>query len=72
MKEQKKHCNTCASSYYQEEKDLNGGKGLVRMQHCSNPHYNSPNYTNQMLGIVLVAAPHRQHSRPFAPKQNLK
>ncbi|MGE9971884.1 MULTISPECIES: hypothetical protein [Clostridia] len=49
MKEQKKHCNTCASSYYQEEKDLNGGKGLVRMQHCSNPHYNSPNYTNQML-----------------------
>nr|DAJ90186.1 MAG TPA: hypothetical protein [Caudoviricetes sp.] len=24
------------------------------------------------VGIVLVAAPHRQHSRPFAPKQNLK
>ena len=48
MKEQKKHCNTGASSYYQEEKDVNGGKGLVRMQHCSNPHYNSPNYTNQM------------------------
>lgn len=49
MKGQEKHCNTCASSYYQEEKNVNGGKDMVRMQHCSDPRYNSPVYTNQML-----------------------
>lgn len=49
MKDQEKHCNTCASSYYQEEKNVNGGKDMVRMQHCSDPRYNSPVYTNQML-----------------------
>ena len=40
---------TCASSYYQEEKNVNGGKDMVRMQYCSDPRYNSPVYTNQML-----------------------
>ena len=49
MKGQEKHCNTCASSYYQEEKNVNGGKDMVRMQYCSDPRYNSPVYTNQML-----------------------
>lgn len=49
MKDQEKHCNTCASSYYQEEKNVNGGKDMVRMQYCSDPRYNSPVYTNQML-----------------------
>lgn len=49
MKDQERHCNTCASSYYQEEKNVNGGKDMVRMQHCSDPRYNSPVYTNQML-----------------------
>ena len=34
MKDQEKHCNTCASSYYQEEKNVNGGKDMVRMQHA--------------------------------------
>ena len=42
MKGQEKHCNTCASSYYQEEKNVNGGKDMVRMQYCSDPRYNSP------------------------------
>ena len=31
MKDQEKHCNTCASSYYQEEKNVNGGKDMVRI-----------------------------------------
>lgn len=33
MKGQEKHCNTCASSYYQEEKNVNGGKDMVRIDH---------------------------------------
>lgn len=57
MKDQEKHCNTCASSYYQEEKNVNGGKDMVRMQHCSDPRYNSPVYTNQMLKLSGIFSP---------------
>ena len=35
-----KHCNTCASSYYVEE------KGMQR-QHCRNRKYNSVFYTEK-------------------------
>ena len=64
MKGQEKHCNTCASSYYQEEKNVNGGKDMVRMQYCSDPRYNSPVYTNHRGRPSLV---HRQHHSEKPP-----
>lgn len=48
MSEIEKHCNTCAFSFYETNKSAYIPSG-VKMQHCSNPVYNSPEYTQEML-----------------------
>lgn len=48
MAELKKHCDTCAYSYYRREQSARFAE-FVKRQHCRNPVYNSPNYTQKML-----------------------
>lgn len=63
MNEIEKHCNACAFSFYKTDKNTYIPSG-VKMQHCSNPVYNSPEYTHEMLmedwylGYCRLWAPH--------------
>ena len=48
MAENKKHCNTCAHSYY-ETVGANYVPDGVKIQHCGSGSYNSRKYTADML-----------------------
>jgi hypothetical protein len=43
-----KHCDTCLYSYYAEENSERQVDHRLR-QHCRNPRYNAPGYTQEMF-----------------------
>lgn len=47
LTETKKHCNTCACSYYTKDREWPSQIQKTR-QHCCNPEYNATDYTSDM------------------------
>ncbi len=47
MKETAKSCDNCRFAYWQIERDSVRGNSI--RQHCRNPSYNSPEYTQEMM-----------------------
>lgn len=63
MSKCEKHCNTCLYSYWQE--DHSGVNPKMRLaQHCRNPVYNSPAYTEKMM----LADSARDYCRLWTPR----